>query len=485
MPEADSKGKVQGRSVVSTFFDQYRQMDPIDFDDRAYSIIRDTHAGVLKGFSKYDYDPVLKEIHEPTWEAAVADTLKDFEWMRGQAKVVSRDEVRVDPDTSPGVVYKWLGCRAKVDGILDYPVIDNWLWETGWEMDYPILWKQAAKVELVKRSKIDDYDPRGFTIPPVDFVIYSGRITQGFDDLVKSRANDPDWPAKVGFVMQHGGFSHWGSYLERGSALLTSEDVRKFDSCFRSLSSKVCREVRLFAHDPTSFDKFEFTRRVDYHYQESCTSYVLMSTGEVLVKDTGLNSGKNSTSVDGCIGHMAITHYVNRRVTGLNESPDGYALQKRHYKFGVYSDDKNAGVSKEWAPYFHFQARATAYAELGFTLDPSKDVCSTVLDGHQWLGKTFRKEGGTHVPEANAVKLLCSLRNMESLVKPDVLMSRTLALMVEATFTSAFPWIRRYAVWLMQTLEVQLKDTDADLFEKWLWSIPTYAECRRFWLGTE
>lgn len=105
------------------------------------------------------------------------------------------------------------------------------------------------------------------------------------------------------------------------------------------------------------------------------------------------------------------------------------------------------------------------------------------LTGHQWLGKTFDLRGGVYVPVANRLKVLCSLRNLEGVKKDEIHLARALALMVEATFTDIFPWIRNYVLWLMSITAVS--PADSTEYEKWLYSVPTYEQCVRFWLGLE
>lgn len=483
LPRADSKGQLNERLVVNGYMEQFRALVPIPFDESAYNVIRDNHVGVVKSVMKYDRPWNPPETFRPdVWYAAMQDTMRDYEFMRGTSRVKSRGEVTLDPDTSPGPVYKWLGCRAKVDGIIDFPEIDQWLWDTGWLQNYPILWKQSGKVELVKRKKLDTNDIRGFTIAPLDLVIFASRLMQDFDEKLSRYANMHGHnPTKVGMVMQKGGFSSWGRYLDTEGWLKISEDVVKYDSTWGEfLGAMPCYEVRLMADDgsdPT------FAQRLQYVYEQDIHSFVLLPSGEVVQKHVGMNSGKVATSYDGSISHTAMSHYVARRCSGLDADPDGYQAQLRNYKFGVYSDDKNSAVSPAWASKFTFERRSAAYAELGLTLDKAKDVESYTLTGHQWLGKTFDLRDGVYVPVANQTKILCSLRNLEGSVSPEIHIARALALMVEATFTEAFPWIRNYVLWLL-TVIGKMPEGETS-FERWLLSVPTYAQCVRFWLGTE
>jgi hypothetical protein len=199
-------------------------------------------------------------------------------------------------------------------------------------------------------------------------------------------------------------------------------------------------------------------------------------------KEIGMNSGKVATSYDGSIAHTCQSMYVARRVSGLDADPAGYAKIQANYRFGLYSDDKNSAISPLWAEKFTFEARNAAYNELGMSLDKSKDVDSYDLAGHQWLGKTFQKLDGKWVPVANSTKILCSLRNLETALPDQVHYARASALMVEATFTPVFSWIRAYVQWLASKFAVA---AGADGFEKWLFATPTYNDCVAFWLAQE
>lgn len=481
--KADSKGMNNVKPVVNGYMEQFRSLVPLQFDTTAYDVIRDTHVGVVKSVLKYDKDPNPPPGFRPdVWEAAMQDTLKDYEFMRGTARVKERNEVIIDPDTSPGHVYKWLGCRTKLDGVLDFPDVDAWLWEHGWKESYPILWKQAGKVELVKKAKIEKNDIRGFTIAPLDFVIFASRLMQDFNDKLSTYANlHGHNPTKVGMVMQKGGFSAWAKYMDVEGWLKISEDVVKYDSTWSEfVGAQPCYEVRVMADSGVIDD---FALRLQYVYEQDIYSVIVLPSGEVVQKCIGMNSGKVSTSYDGSISHTCQSHYVARRCSGIDASPDGYLEQKRNYRFGMYSDDKNSAVSQKWAPLFTFERRQSAYRELGLDLDAGKDIESMSLTGHQWLGKTFDLRGGVYVPVANRLKVLCSLRNLEGVKKDEIHLARALALMVEATFTDIFPWIRNYVLWLMSITAVS--PADSTEYEKWLYSVPTYEQCVRFWLGLE
>jgi len=484
-PWFDSKANVNERWDVNGYFEQFRAEVQIDFDTEAYNVIRDTHRGVINSVKKYDHDPCPPpSFRKDVWEAAMRDTLQDYAFLAKQCRVKERGEVILDPDTSPGPVYKWLGARAKIDGIKDFPHIDKWLWDSGWRQSYPILWKQAGKVELVKRKKLVNNDIRGFTVAPLDFVIYCGRLFQDFDEKLSLYANQHGHnPTKVGMVMQHGGFSAWGKYLDALNWRKISEDIVKYDKTWGHMASQAPREVRIMAYDRASMTLDEFTDRIDYAYEQDVESFILLPNGEVVWKQIWLNSGKVATSYDGSISHTAQSHYVFRRVSGINADPNGYTIQKKHYKFGLYSDDKNSAISPTYAEKFTFEARNAAYQELGMSLDPEKDVDSYTLTGHQWLGKTFDLRDGHYVPVANRSKILCSLRNMESQVSDEIHVARALALMVEGTFTDAFDQLRAYVLWLQNRVTVDLP-TDTE-FEKWLAAVPTRAQCIRFWLGQE
>jgi len=484
-PKADSKGKRNYRPVVNEYFERYRAQVPIEFDESAYDVIRDTHEGVNKSVLKYDRpcEPP-PGFREDVWAMAVEDTLQDYGFLTGKCVVKDRGEVIIDPNTSPGTVYKWNGCRCKVDGIIDFPEIDKLLWDVNWMHSYPILFKQSGKIELVKIAKINANDIRGFTVSPLDFVMFTARLKQDFDEKLSRFANFHGHnPCKVGMIMQHGGFSRWGAYLDVAPDWLKiSEDAVKYDSTWMMRAARVAQAVRLQAHDETSMPIQEFSSRLDYSVEQDIHSCIHLPSGQVVMKDTGLNSGTVATSYDGSMSHTAESHYVVRRVTGLNADPNAYGIMRRKYRFGVYSDDKNSSVHPDWAEMFTFEARAKAYAELGITLDKTKDVSSYSLEGHQWLGKTFKKLDGKYVPVANRNKILCSLRNIEAKMSDEIHLARALSLMVEATFTDCFEWIRGYVLWLLQFIE---KPEVEDDLGRWLLSVPTYRQCVRFWLGQE
>lgn len=484
----DSKGRQNERWCVNPWFDLYAARNPlVDFDPTAYNVIRDTHDGVNRSILKYDLEPGLPpDFRRDVWEAAVRDALQVFGFLERSCRVKTRGEVILDPDTSPGTVYKWLGCRAKIDGVVDFPEIDEWLWEHGWEQNYPVLFKQAGKVELVKRKKIADDDIRGFTVAPLDFLMFSARLKQDFNEKLSAFANNTGHnPVKVGMVVQHGGFSRHGAFFDRPQWRKLSEDIRKYDSTYRMFAAKAAEDVRVAAHNPESMPISEFRDRLTYTTRQDICSFVQQPSGQVLLTEAGLKSGTGSTSYDGSIVHVVKSCYVWRRVSGLNASEESYPEMRQHFEFAVYSDDKNSAVSPKYQEKFTFEARAKAYAELGLILDQGKDVDSMSMEGHQWLGKTFHLDtpSETWVPVANRNKVLCSLRNMEGTTPDDIILVRALALMVEATFTDVFDWLRGFVLDFMQSRKTVLEGHT--VYQKWLYSVPTRRQCERFWLGQE
>jgi len=276
-------------------------------------------------------------------------------------------------------------------------------------------------------------------------------------------------------------------WLSEIKGKMTSSDADKWDARLRRIWFQACKEARYFMWDKKGMSTDEWWSRINYQYDQAIYTFLLSSNGQVFMKEFGMPSGFGTTTYDNTIAHKVMKSYMFRDLTGIGASPDGYALMKRYYRTKLYGDDNNEKIDERYAKFYEYEKREAAYAKLGVKLSKDKDVESDSLEGHVWLGKTIRwnAEAGAWVGEVNQNKVMCSLLNLESKdMPPEMVFMRTIALMVEATWTEPVQtYIRGYAHDLYQ--QQNKLAIDRDDLDKWFISVPTHEMCKNFWLGRE
>lgn len=453
-------------------------------DLRLYNVRRDTFKGSVHALLKYELPEGEPVLDIPTLRMALEDVKREFVMMEGKGKIRVPGEITINPDGSSGVVYKAMGLDTRQDVLVEEPGMLQWFNEWAHIVKYPILWKEFGKVELLKVAK----GIRGISNPPVDFHMASAAMNQHTNELASEIGNTiVDQAFGPGMTLQGGGLNRYINWLNGIEGLMASSDADRWDAGLRRIWFQLIKELRFFFWDKKGMSESEWWERQNYYYDQKIFSYLLSSNGQVFLKMFGNPSGQDSTTYDNTWAHILMKFYIFRIVTGIKADPSGYVIMKRHYRMKCYGDDNNEKVKPPYDVHYTYEKRAAAYAELGITLAKSKDVESRDPTGHVWLGKTIRfdYEAQAWVGEVNSNKTLCSLLHLESSdLEPEIVFLRTVALMVEATWTEPLQsYIRSYALWLHE--RIIKHSIDAGLHDKWFVSVPTHEMCKNFWLGRE
>jgi hypothetical protein len=468
------------------YFTSYMEQHPYPnaVDPFLYNVRRDTHKGSLDAVLKYDVVlPDANTLNHDLVVAAIADTKQDYWRLEDRGKILPEGSVLINERSSPGPVYKSAGCEDKVEAYVKFPWLMDWFWENAHKCNYPILWKEFGKVELLKTTKAT----RGISVAPADMQLAGARMNQDTNNLMSELGNLFDeCPSRVGMTMQGGGLNEYAKWLDGLKGKKTSSDADKYDARIMALLFDVVKRVRFFMWDKKGMSEQEWWDRQNYYYDQKLKSFILTSNGQVFLKFFGNPSGQDSTTYDNTIIHAFLKNYMWRRLTGLMLSPEAYYEKKIHYRCGLYGDDNNESISEKYAHCYTYERRAAAYAEFGMVLSKDKDVESNSIDGHVWLGKTIKKTPFGYVGVVNENKSICSLRNLEDKeTEPGIILTRTIMLMVEATWTEPLQtYIRNYVRWLCDH-KVRPYTQDEFQFQKWLQTIPTLESCKRFWMGWE
>jgi hypothetical protein len=194
------------------------------FNYQSYGRIRETHFGAFRGIMKYDGPNDNPNLDEKTLQRTLHLLFKLFSPNFDTCPETADDQVEIPLDTHPGVDYRALDFKTKGD-VMRNTFGRNSVRTYYREPKFPTVWKEAVKGgELLKASKLDTGDSRVFLIPGLDFHWLCVKMLQTQHSLFLELAQSLTWPIKIGFSLQHGGFSRMMGSLE-GFNLLLKETV--------------------------------------------------------------------------------------------------------------------------------------------------------------------------------------------------------------------------------------------------------------------
>lgn len=480
----ETKGRENIKSITDTDFLEWLYENDFKYED-LYDVSCDTHENANKSILKYDAPEAdFTLCDQECLRGARADVLDLWRVMDNSARILEFGEVTYVPATNPGAIYKMAGFKTKRDAVVYCMPEIKEFWKTAHLQEYDVLWKQAAKIELLKKTKLAASDLRGFTCPPVDFFASKARMCQHFNELSHQWAYNLTTMQRCGVALQHGGFNWLMSQME--GMTVGEGDCNKWDGPLSKHLFDVCIQVRYNCWDKKGMAVGEWWQRMRYYYNQTVNSYILLPSGQVIRKFIGNPSGDVNTTMDNCIMHMFVICYVWRRFFGashLREPKSTFPI------FNLYADDNVFGTNKIHKEFHDFELRSKYYAELGISLSREKDFSGTTgPEGHTFLGPKAIRTGYGWAPLYNRDKIVCSMLHLSRAFKPGVLLARTLSLMVNATFDEPlFNLLRQYALRLIQRgIEVDKSEFTPD--ERQFFSTstpPTWEQCRNFWFGYE
>lgn len=483
----DSKGVSNVGGHMDTGFHQYLLNKNTDlFDREKYVITSDTHANVNASVLKYDKEPAQKaKLDGQRFCDALEDCKMFFRPLHDACPIEPYENLSVVPDTSPGVKFRVAGCKSKIHALDKFGPEIKSAWDTIHREDIHVLWKQASKIELLKREKVNNGDLRGFTCPPLDYLLCCMRMNHSFNEKCHEYAGDfNSFITRVGYVLQRGGFSRLLARHDRPGCFVGEGDATKYDSNMADwLFYDIVLPVRYTCWDKEGMSSEEWWQRQMKYYEEKVHSYILLPSGQVVLKHTGNPSGQDSTTDDNGIVHVFILCYTWRTLfnRSLYEDRDICRLD-------LYSDDHIFSVPDEFGRFASYEERAAVYILFGIELSREKDLVTRTPEGHTFLGPKAVLFRNTWVPVYNRDKVLCAALKIEKHFSQPVLVGRLVSLLLNTPFDlEAFTLLREYAFWLYAKCGsiVLPVDSAPDLPVKWLYSVPSLGEVRAFWMGFE
>lgn len=490
----ETKGLDNIRSVLDVNFQQWVWECSFPFED-IYDVSNDTHSNCNNSVMKYDVpQPDLSLCDQAALEGAKQDVMELWRPLADSCRILDMGEVQYVPKTNPGAIFKMAGFKTKREAVQHaWPALEKF-WNTAHHYSttpsgikttkgYPVLWKQASKVELLKRSKLESGDLRGFTCPPVDFFAAKARMCQHFNEESHKWAYWLPGMQRCGLTIQYGGF-HWLMTQLEG-LLVGAGDCKKWDGPLCDYLFAICEDVRFHCWDKQGMSVEEWRERMDYYYEQTVRSFILLPSGEVIQKFLGNPSGDVNTTVDNCIIHQFIICYIWRRIFG------GSLLREpQKPNINLFADDNIYGTDPSHRRFHEYDERARYYKEFGITLAKEKDVSGREgPEGVTFLGPAAKLTGWGWAPLYPRDKIVCSMLHLKSDCSPEIRLARTLSLMVNATFDRPlFDLLRGYALRLMQrgwTPDWSVFDVDDTYPILRSTGPPSWEQCRDFWFGFE
>lgn len=434
-----------------------------------FRVSNPTYKSVNATLLKYD-KPVPPMLDSDIVEKAFGDLLEFFHVLLNSCPVLPTEEVEYTPDTVPGFVFsKCFGCREKRECLayLDYI---NLFWERAHLERYPVLFTQCGKVENLKKKKIDAQDIRGFTVAPFEFFVAKARMSQALNHAMCEPKFFANSPIKHGINMMDGGFFDLLKKLSSiPNPIFGEGDAMKWDSSSTRFMLELCKRLRYHCWDKKGMSEEEWWSRMDYYYDQVISSYIILPTGQILQKNQGQPSGTTNTTDDNCIMHLFMWCYMWRKLRGQSL----YKSFGRDVYLALYADDHIFSVNKDLGVH-PYEVRKPVYEAFGVGLDPDKDLVTSDLSDHTFLGFKARwvPEYKNYVPIFDSLKATNALmKNEKKKVDVDAIWSRAFSIgLITCYEPEMYNMVRSYLEFL--------KRTEPTLNGKY---VPTIHDYRRKW----
>lgn len=206
------------------------------------------------------------------------------------------------------------------------------------------VWNGSLKAELRTKEKVSQNKTRVFTAAPITTLIASKHFVDDFNKQFYAthlKANHT-----VGINKFQRGWEKLYNFLDRPGWLHGSGDGTRFDSSLDPFWFDLLYSIRVhfFDHDESEIA----SKALSNMYREFVYTPIHTTTGQVLMKKVGNNSGQPSTVVDNTLILMIAFTYAYIRKTGdvTCENMD------RSFRFVCNGDDNKYSISKEFHEKF-------------------------------------------------------------------------------------------------------------------------------------
>lgn len=370
-----------------------------------------------------------------------------------QTTLDADQHVKFNMSTSPSMTWRLKGCKTKADAF-QHPEFGAAVSDCSHVplVDYCGKTEFLDIDDILKEEKI-----RGFFNPPLDFNVKQKILYENQNLAIKNACNT-HW-IKYGFVKQYGGFHRLALTLLKFD-MFGESDCTGWDRHIY-LMYVYMRRNRFLKYTPMLYGL------VCYVFYFILNSFVVCPDGVIRIRKTGNDSGRNNTTVDSCIGHIPIAFRLICRLWLY--SPRFQRLPTleeilTYHSYCIYSDDAFAAHCLSYLEIdldTYARISVEVYAEFGLTLKPKQTLYTMKMDNgridprHSFLGSYFywSEECEIYVPYPRLEKICSSLYYKEKGLSNDLIVIRTLALMILA---APIPWLynelSRFLDFLLDTI---------------------------------
>jgi hypothetical protein len=333
----------------------------------------------LNEIFKYQHEPIHPDdfyMHEAA--ELVYNHLAQFV---EEVDVLSHDETvaTFDFSTSPGYPWKKYGSKQDIFNEHVDEVLAYWYAPEG-----EVYWSGFPKLEPLPKEKAIQ-KTRLITGSPIHLTYVFRRLFANLDEQIVE--NYGKLHTAVGVSLFHRSWHQLMQQFENG--LVDEVDASRWDARVTNLEFQLVSWIRWqFLKDKSPIN----ARRVQWIFEQTYDSKVLMFTGDVYRVKGGMKSGWPATSVDNSLINLIRLAYSWLRM--------GYDREDFHsFPMAVYGDDLLTGSLPE--QFWDY------YQEAGTQIDTHKKL-GIPLEGASFLSQTVAKRKGIWVAIPKGPRLLYS-----------------------------------------------------------------------------
>lgn len=447
--------KIPMKAVKCPFYQGFissglSESSPLVMENATMRVVVPNRKNVEKSLAKCNVLPVYPDDALQTYVEGLVDEylgplLRTTTLLPDQA-------VKFNMETSPSLTWRSKGCKSKRDAFA-HP---QFAAEVSDCTHVPLV-DYCGKTEFLDIEEIlTDGKIRGFFNPPLDFNVKQKILFENQNLSIKS-ACDRNW-IKYGFVKQYGGFDRLAKSLLKfdmfGESDCTGYDRHIF------LMYVYMRRIRFLKYTILQYGM------LCYVFAFILYSFVICPDGVIRMRQTGNDSGRNNTTVDNSMAHIPILFRFCCRLWLASRFRRLPSLDEilTYHSFCVYSDDAFAAHCLSYLDInidTYGRIAVEVYREFGLTLKPKQTLYTLrTVEGrmdprHSFLGSYFywSEECETFVPYPRIQKICSSLFYKEKGLSNDLIIIRTLALMI---LSAPEPWLyqelSRFLDFLLDTI---------------------------------
>jgi hypothetical protein len=360
--------------------------------------------------------------------------------------------VKFNLNTSPSSTWKVLGCKTKADAFNH--TMFAWMLT---DCTHIVLVDYCGKVEFLDIEDILINEKiRGFFNPSLDYNV-KAKILYENQNLAFKIAWEKSW-IKYGMVKQFGGFDRFARDLEQFD-FFDEGDCSGYDRLIW-LGKVYDRRNKYLRYQSHQYSL------VCYVYAFIVNTFIICPDGVIRMRQTGNISGGNNTTVDNCMAHLPILirfickMWLNSRFRRLPTFEEIFV----NHRYAIYSDDAFGAHKLTYLGIdidTFMRLKIETYLEFGLVLKPKQTLLTWKLDSgrinpkHSFLGSYFYWDLKTemYVPFPRLEKICSSLYYKEKGMENDLIIIRTLALMVlSAPELWLYNEISRFLDFLLDTI---------------------------------